>query len=472
MSGATPSYDELLALTRRQARVIRGLEARLARLQAEADRLRAELGEARRAGKRQAAPFSKGPPEDRPKRPGRTPGHPPAHRAAPPPERVDREIEVPLPEGCPGCQAPLDDVPTTVHDQDQIDLPGSEPVVTRFRAPVARCPLCRRRIQGRHPEQTSDALGAAAVQYGPRPLAVAADLKHRQGVPYRKCAAALGTLCGLVIAPAALVRSGHRLRRLARPSYESLIAAARRSEVQHADETGGKIGGRSAWLWVFADGHATIDLIRRSRGHEVAEEVLGTTYPGVLVSDGFPAYDPLGGLKSKCSAHLLRRCSELARAKVRGAVRFPRRVAALLRRALALKRRRGRIGDHGYAVVRGRVLAEWRRLLTGRYSAPDNARLARRLRKHRDSVLRFLDHDGVDGTNLLAEREVRPAVVVRKLSAGNRTEAGAETHAVLMSVLRTCARQGRDILAAVAALLRRGPGHVLPFDHTAPGDPP
>ena len=468
MSGATPSYDELLALTRQQDRLIRDLEAKLTRLQAETDRLKAELEEARRAGKRQAAPFSKGPPKDRPRRPGRKPGHPPSHRPVPPPEQVTRTVEIPLPASCPGCQAPLDEAPVTVHDQFQIDMPEPKSVVIRFRVPVVRCPLCRRRIQGRHPEQASDALGAAAVQYGPRLLAFAADLKHRLGVPYRKCASVLGTLCGLTIVPSALVRSGHRLRRLTRPSYDRLIEAARRSPVQHADETGWKVGGRPAWLWAFADRQATIYLVRRSRGHEVAEEVLGGDYRGVLVSDCFPAYDPLACLKSKCSAHLLRRCSELDRSKVRGAVRFPRRVAALLRKALALKRRRGRIGDHGYAVVRGRVLAEWRRLLSGRYSDPDNARLARLLRKHRDSVLRFLDHDEVDGTNLLAEREIRPAVVVRKLSAGNRTEAGAETHAVLMSVLRTLARQGRDTLGALAELLRRGAGHVLAFPHTAP----
>src|SRR3954452_23408714 len=212
MSGVPPSYDELLELTRQQARLIRDLEAKVARLQAEADRLKAELDEARRTGKRQAAPFSKGPPKDRPKRPGRRPGHPPAHRAAPPPERVDRTVEVALPEGCPHCRAPLEGIPVAVHDQYQIDLPEPEPVITRFRVPVTRCPLCRRRIQGRHPERTSDALGAAAVQYGPRLLAYAADLKHRLGVPYRKCAQALGTLCGLAIVPSALVRSGHRLR--------------------------------------------------------------------------------------------------------------------------------------------------------------------------------------------------------------------------------------------------------------------
>src|SRR3954451_17662809 len=135
---------------------------------------------------------------------------------------------------------------------------------------------------------------------------------------------------------------------------------------------------------------------------------------------------------------------------------------------MALKRRRGAVSDHGYAVLRGKVHAELDRLLAGTYTDPDNARLARLLRKHRESVLRFLDHDFVDATNNLAEREGRPAVIARKLSAGNRAEEGAETHAVLASVFRTCRRQGRDILQAVVELLRHGPGLVLDFDHTPP----
>jgi transposase len=464
MDGKPPTYEELLELTRRQGRHIDELLA-------EVDRLKAELEQARRAGKRQAAPFSKGPPKPHPKRPGRKAGHAPSHRPTPPPEQVDRTIEVPLPPDCPDCHAPLDDAPVTVHDQYQIDLPEPRPIITRFRVPVARCPVCYRRVQGRHPEQTSDALGAAAVQFGPRLLGFAADLRHRLGVSYRKCSSVLLTLTGLVIASASLVRSGHRLRRLARPSYDRLVEAARHSAVQHVDETGWKIGGRSAWLWVFADAHATLYRIRPSRGHEVVVEVLGDDYPGILVSDCFLAYDPLNFSKSKCSAHLLKRCSQVEQSKSRGAVRFSRRVAALLRRAMALKRRRGTIGDRGYAVLRGKVHAELDRLLAGTYTDPDNARLAKLLRKHRDSVLRFLDHDEVDATNNLAEREGRPAVITRKLSAGNRTEAGAETHAVLASVFRTYRRQGRDILGAVVALLCSGPGHVLEFNHTTSAMP-
>jgi transposase len=464
MTGAIYTYEELLDENRRQARLIEDLRA-------EVERLKQELEEARRAAKRQAAPFSKGPPRAHPKRPGRKPGHPPSHRVAPAPEQVDRTIEVPLPTSCPECHAPLDEASVTIHDQYQIDLPEPKPVITRFRVPVTRCPACFRRIQGRHPEQTSEALGAAAVQYGPRLLGFAADLKHRLGVSYRKCASVLLTLAGLVVTSAALVRSSHRLRRLAQPSSDRLVDAARQSEVQHVDETGWRIGGRSAWLWVFADAQATLSRIRPSRGHEVVVEVLGEDYAGVLVSDCFLAYDALDFRKSKCSGHLLKRCSEIERSKSRGAVRFSRRVAALLRRAMALKRRRGTISDHGCAVLRGKLHAELDRLLAGTYTDPANARLAKLLRKHRGSVLRFLDHDAVEATNNLAEQQLRGGVQARKLSAGNRTEAGAESHAVLASILQTYRRQGRDIVAGLVELLRHGPGHVLEFDHTVSAVP-
>ena len=101
-----------------------------------------------------------------------------------------------------------------------------------------------------------------------------------------------------------------------------------------------------------------------------------------------------------------------------------------------MKRRRGTIGEHVYAVLCGKTHAELDRLQSGAYTDPDNNRLARRLRNHRPHLLWFLDHDGLDSTNSLAERELCPAVIARKLSAGNRSEAGAETHSVLASVLR------------------------------------
>lgn len=143
----------------------------------------------------------------------------------------------------------------------------------------------------------------------------------------------------------------------------------------------------------------------------------------------------------------------------------------MLRKAMALKGRRGQVSKHGYAVACGRIEAAMDRLLAGSYTDPDNARLAKRLRKHRAALFTFLTRDGVDATNNLAEREVRPAVIARQLSAGNRTDAGAETHAILASVLRTCRRQGRSILQALGDLLRTGPGHIIPLCGALPRAP-
>ena len=143
------------------------------------------------------------------------------------------------------------------------------------------------------------------------------------------------------------------------------------------------------------------------------------------------------------------------------AVWFSRRVAALLRKAMALKRRPEALSPHRYAVARGRLHAELDRLLAGNLTDPDDGRLALWLRKQRAHLSNFLDYEGLDATNNLAEREIRPAVIAPKLSAGNRTEAGAETHAVVASFPRTCRRHRRDNLQVLGELIRRGPEHVI-----------
>jgi hypothetical protein len=174
------------------------------------------------------------------------------------------------------------------------------------------------------------------------------------------------------------------------------------------------------------------------------ETILGTDYAGVLVSDCFLAYDPLTCAQSKCVGHLLRRCKELQEMKSGRAVQFTRDLAYLLRAASTLKERRGQLSEHGYQVACGRLEAALDRLLARNLTDPDNARFAKTLRKQRPRLLTFLYHDAVPPTNNAAERELRPAVVVRKTGGCNRTDAGAEAHAILASVLRTCQKQGFD----------------------------
>ncbi len=146
-------------------------------LRAENARLRRQLDEATRARKRQAAPFAKGQPTSQPKKPGRKPGKDygaKAHRRPPSPEQIDEVHEATLPDVCPDCGCPLDQ--THVAHQFQVEIPR-KPIHRQFNIHVGQCRQCQRRVQGRHPLQTSDALGAAAAQLGPDAQAAVVELQ-------------------------------------------------------------------------------------------------------------------------------------------------------------------------------------------------------------------------------------------------------------------------------------------------------
>jgi transposase len=205
---------------------------------------------------------------------------------------------------------------------------------------------------------------------------------------------------------------------------------------------------------VFTNQALSLYVIDPSRAHEVVETVLGTDYAGVLVSDCFLADDPLPYRQSKCLAHLLRRCKDIQAVKSRRAVQFTRDLAQVLHAAIRLKDRRRQMSPHGYRVACGRLEAALDRRLARQWSDPDNARFAATLRKQRPRLLTFLYEAAVAPTNNAAERELRPAVVARKTGGCNRTDAGAQAHAILASILRTCTKQGYDPIAILKHLLR------------------
>ena len=444
------------------------LEEELAKLKTELERLKGLLAEAERAGKRQAAPFSKGAPKAKPKRPGRKAGHRPAHRSRP--KQVNRVLEADLPPVCPCCGGKL--VNHRVEEQFVIDIPPVEPVVTQFNVHIADCEQCGQRVQGRHAEQISDALGAAAVQLGPRVLGLAAELKHGMGIPYRKIERLFSAGFGLEVSPGGLARGGQRLARQGKPTYQQLIQVLRTSAVVNVDETSWKIGGEKAWLWVFTNQTATVYTIDPTRAHEVAERILGKTFDGVLGSDCLPTYDPLPYRKQKCLGHLLNRCGKIALLESEEAVTFSQKVTHLLRRAIQLKERKAKMGSHGYRVARGKIEAALNRLLADESQDPEVAKLIRLLTKQRRHLLTFLYVDEVDATNNIAERRIRPAVIVRKISAGNRSNAGSETHEVLTSLIQTCRQQKRDFLDVAAELLRNPqPGELNLIVGNREGEP-
>jgi len=431
-----------------------------AKLAGENAELRRQVKEAKRSGKRQATPFARRKRQSSSKRPGRRPGQGTfQYREQPSPEEVDRHEEVRL-CSCPHCGGEVTDIQE--HEHFTSDIPPVKPITTRYVTESGYCPHCQKRVRSRHPDQISEASGAAGVVVGPRAKAMGADLKHRMGLSYAKISDLMSTSFDLDMTRSGWYQADRRLATQARPVYAELVELIRRAAVVHGDETGWRIGSLSAWLWVFTNQEMTVYTIADNRSHRVIVDILGDEFEGVLVSDCFSAYNHQAlneWLKQKCLAHLLRELSQLVTEKSRGAVRFARDVSALLRTALALKEQKATLASETYAERCAQLEAQLDKLIDERrrLTDPDNQRIAKRLRKHRDHLLRFLYIDALDATNNQAERMLRPAVITRKTGGCNRNEQGAETHAILSSVLVTCKQRSIPVLDFLVELQRRGP---------------
>ena len=457
-------------------------EHELERLRRENERLRRRLTEieadlecAQRAGKRQAAPFSKGKGRSSGRRPGRRPGEAygqKAYRAVP--KLVDREVEVGVPSACPHCGGAVREQHTA--DQYQEELPAARAVVTHFRVHVGHCVQCGRRVQGRHPEQTSDALGAAASQLGPRAVALATHLNKTVGASMAKTAATLRQMSGITLTPGGVSQALDRVGRRAGPTYDALVEAVRHSPVVAPDETGWKVGGDLHWLWDFVGDQVTVYSIQPGRGFKEAAAVLGKDFAGVLERDGWAPYRQFTqATHQTCNAHLLRRCREMLQTAQGRARHIPLTVKQLLQDGMALRDQRD-AGQLGPTAVQAEVIALEERLDTvlaelDHTHQQANRRLLKHLAHERQAVFTYLHREGVQATNWRAEQGIRPAVVNRKVWGGNRTPAGAHTQEVLASVLRTCQQQARDPALILADLLRSpipvvAPLHLMTAGHT------
>ena len=294
------------------------------------------MEQARRAGKRQAAPFSKGEPKKDPAKPGRKSGEEYGTRAhRPVPDHVDEEIRVGLPDACPCCQGELefeDEV-----DQYQEEIRWVQGHVRHFRISRGRCRNCGKRTQGRHPDQTSDAVGAAGSQIGPRAVAIAAQLNKELGGSMSKVCQILALL-GLKVTPGGLYHALGRLAGAAEPTCRALALAVRQSAAVAADETGWRVAGHRQWLWVFVGDDVTVYLIAAGRGYDQAASILGEDFSGVLERDGWAPYRRFADARHQtCLAHLLKRAAELIADSVAGQAKIPHTVRRLLLDALAVR---------------------------------------------------------------------------------------------------------------------------------------
>lgn len=422
-----------------------------------------ELSEQLAAKPKPAAPASfkaNVPAGRRRKRPGRKAGHAAAVR--PMPKKIDVHQDVPLPidgdghPSCPDCKTRLSEVKH--HQRVVEEIIPAKVRVTCYHTASGWCPSCRKHTESRADEQPP-AWDLPNAQLGLNALTTAAVMRVCYRLPLRQITLLFQQLPGLKISPGAIAKQLQRLSKWLEGQYHRLKLSLRVAGVVHADETGWRTNGRNGYLWTLSNNDCTLYHIDRSRGGKVIAGLLGESFGsdgrGTLVSDFYGAYDQFDGPGQKCLGHLLRELKETtARRPELAGHSFFKKCRRLVRQMLKLKGRReelsGEAYEHQVTLLEKRLGA-----LAGQsWNDPDADRLTARLAKHRNKLTTFLHRKEVDGTNNAAERALRPAVVMRKITGGSRSEAGARAWAILASVMRSAQQQGRDVVETIQTLLK------------------
>jgi hypothetical protein len=284
-------------------------------------------------------------------------------------------------------------------------------------------------------------------------------MRVAQGTPLAKLAGFFRERLEIAISPAGILCVLHRVALCLTDTYELIQAALQMSLVVHVDETGWRVRAVSAWMWVFTNSRYTFYCVAYSRGSDVVYDVLGADFSGCLASDFLPTYDAFKCPdKAKCLSHLLRALSDVEKVQAKEEDRrFPAAAKELIKDAMALKAVKAKLPQEVFERLRKDIEDRLDTLLAEEHEEPNNLRLANRMRKHRPHLLTFLRRDEVDPTNNLAERQIRPIVLERKISAGNRSDQGARMHSILGSVYATCCQHGVDFVNVVVdALVSNG----------------
>jgi hypothetical protein len=243
------------------------------------------------------------------------------------------------------------------------------------------------------------------------------------------------------------------LKRAARklaPQYDQLQAQVAASPVVYADETSWYVGAPGDWLWVFTTPQFTLFHVAGSRGGPVAEKILGPDFQGVVVSDCYSCYRRLKCPQHKCIAHHLRVLKQLLKRYEPQETTYLLSWKQLWKDVVALHRARDGLESDAFAAGRSELETRFEVLVEQEVAQECDRKFQTRMRNLQEHRFGCLYHAHVDPTNNRAERALRPAVVQRKISCGNKTYRGAHVWEILVSLVVTAWQQGRDFVQELA----------------------
>ena len=386
--------------------------------------------------------FVKEPAKHRRKKNGQKKGHKGYTRKIP--KRID--VIKPLTiEKCPYCGNELSKV-QEIRKRYVEDIPEiSNTIITEYQIERRYCKHCKKMVEPDIPDALPNA------RFGLRLMLLVVFLKVGLALPVEKITFLLKAQYNITLSNGEVIKMLKQVAKAFGPYYRELEHKIKDARVKHSDETGWRINGRNHWLWVLINKEIALYIIRKKRNYKVPAEILGKQEGNVIISDRLQTYNNLekhtGCHQQKCWVHIMRKSRDLAK-HYKEAKTVHRRLKSIYKQAKSYNHK---ATDEQV----NKLLKRIDRIYQLKFEHSEVIKFVRSICKtHRENLFRFTQDPEIDGDNNRAERAIRKAVIIRKISSGNRSKNGAEILGILLSVIETLKLQGKNPLEEMKNIIQ------------------
>jgi len=458
-SNAAPqeiNWEQMPFTAEEWAQTPQAVQEFLLSLLAQVQSLQAEVSELRERVNRNSRNSSQPPSSDGPgvsaeprrrakgkRKRGGQPGHKGTTRKLVPPEQLKASYDV-KPDTCRCCGHSLEGTDHEPYRHQVSEVPPVKAEVTEYRLHSLTCSKCQTTTRAELPA------GVPHGNFAPRLQAMVSLLTGNYHLSKREAAEIMDDFFQVDIGLGSIPTQERRTSQAIREPVEEAREYVKTQSAVHADETSWREANQKAWLWVAATRLVTVFLIRTSRGGQIARELLGENFKGTLISDRWSAYNWLKThLRQLCWAHLLRDFQAFVE---RGGESKTIGSAILAQADLMFtwwhKVRDGTMSRASFQVNMQSVQRKVGQLLR-QGAACDHKNTAgtcRDILKREAALWTFVRVEGIEPTNNLGERQIRPGVLWRNSSFGTQSEAGSRFAERIMTVVATLKQQHRNVL--------------------------
>lgn len=359
--------------------------------------------------------------------------------------RID-EIKRLLLDKCADCQGTNLSKVQEIRKRCVEDIPVlTNTIITEYEIERKYCRDCKKIVEA----EVKDALPNS--RFGLRVMLLVVFMKSGLALPSQKIIRMLQAQYNLTISDGEIYKMLEQVAQAFGPYYKELHQKIREVAVKHVDETGWRIGGKSHWLWIFINKEVALYTIHKRRNSFVPIKMLGNQKDKVIVNDRYAAYNVLAK-RTKCKlqicwSHLLRNSKDLAE-HYDEAKYIHERFKTIFKKANNYKHRAKdkQVDD---------LLHKMGLIAKKRYKHSEVRKFVKSVCKfHEKNLFRFASNAEIEATNNRAERGIRKAVIIRKISNGNRSKKGADILGVLLSIVETLRLQGKSPLNEMRRIIQ------------------